>query len=96
MLVEATSYHIFPFELTIWGGAYEVLNYRITLDFFENYCNTVVKFLYEYRYRRVFYQKLCFTVTVSRVSHESRKCEIGTWRPPIVEFNSFEGIFELN
>ena len=27
------------------GGAYEILNYRITVDFFDNYRNTVIKFL---------------------------------------------------
>ena len=46
------------------GRAYEVLNYRITVDFFKNYRNTVIKFLYKYRYRSIFYQKLYFSVTV--------------------------------
>ena len=27
------------------GGGYEVFNYRITVDFFENYRNTLLKFL---------------------------------------------------
>ena len=39
-------------------GAYEVLNYRITVDFFRNYRDTVIKFLYKYRHRSIFYQKL--------------------------------------
>ena len=46
------------------GGAYEVLNYRITVDFFENYRDTVIKFFYKYRHRSVFYQKLYFPVTI--------------------------------
>ena len=36
-------------------GAYEVLDYRITVDFFENYRNTVIKFLYKYRHRSISY-----------------------------------------
>ena len=36
------------------GGAYEVLNYRITVDFFENYRNTVIEYLYKYRHRSIF------------------------------------------
>ena len=48
---------------TQYGGAYEVLDYRIIVDFFENYRNTVIKYLYKYRHRSIFYQKLCFTVT---------------------------------
>ena len=36
------------------GGAYKVLNYRVTVDFFENYRNNVIKFLYKYRYRSIF------------------------------------------
>ena len=40
------------------GWAYEVLNYRITVDFFENYRNTVINFLYKYRHRSIFYQNL--------------------------------------
>ena len=47
------------------GGAYEVLNYRITVDFFENYRNTVIKFLSKYRHCSIFYQKLYFRVTVA-------------------------------
>ena len=39
-------------------GAYNVLNYRIAVDFFENYCSTVIKFLYKYRHRSICYQKL--------------------------------------
>ena len=30
----------------VCGGAYEVLNYRITFEFFENYRNTVINFFY--------------------------------------------------
>ena len=48
----------------IGRGAYDVLNYRITVDFFKNYRNTVIKFLYEYRHRSIFYQILYFPVTV--------------------------------
>ena len=48
-------------------GAYEVLNERITVDFFENYHNTVIKFLYKYHHRSIFYQKLYFPVTVGRL-----------------------------
>ena len=45
-------------------GAYEVLNYRILVDFFENYRDTVIKFLYNYRHRCNFYKKLYFPVAV--------------------------------
>ena len=37
------------------GGANEVFDYRITVDFFENYRNTVIEFLYNYRHRSIFY-----------------------------------------
>ena len=46
------------------GGAYKVLNYHITVDFFENYCNTLINFLYKYHHRRIFYQKMHFPITV--------------------------------
>ena len=46
------------------GGAYEVLNYRITVHFFENYRRTVIEFSYNYRHRCIFYLKLYITVTV--------------------------------
>ena len=36
------------------GQAYEVLYCRITVDFFENYCNTVIEFLYNYRQSSIF------------------------------------------
>ena len=51
----------------VWGGsagAYKFLNYRITVDVFENYRNTVIHFFYRYRHRSIFYQRLYFTVTV--------------------------------
>ena len=44
--------------------AYEILNYRITVDFFENYCNTIIKFLYNYRHRSIFYLKMYITITI--------------------------------
>ena len=34
----------------------------LTVDFFKNHCNTVIKFLY--KHRSILYQKLYFTVTV--------------------------------
>ena len=48
----------------IYRGACEVLNYRITVDFFENYRDTVITFLYKYRHHSIFYPKLYFPVTV--------------------------------
>ena len=50
--------------LILVRGAFEVLNYRITVGFFENYRNTVINFFYEYRHRSIFYQQLYFPVTV--------------------------------
>ena len=44
-------------------GAYEVLNFLITIDFFENYSYTVIKFLSKYRHHSTFYQILYFPVT---------------------------------
>ena len=55
-------------------GAYEVLNYSITIDFNENYRNTVIKFSYKYRHRSIFYQILYFPVTVAVV-------KIRNWKP---------------
>ena len=43
------------------GGAYEVLNHRITVDFFKNYRNTIIEFLYIYRHHQIFYLKLYIT-----------------------------------
>ena len=48
----------------LYRGAYEVLNYRITVDFFENYSTTVIRFFSKYHHRSIFYQKLYFPVTV--------------------------------
>ena len=44
-------------------GGYEVLNYHITVDYFENYHNTGIKSLCKYRHRSILYQKFYFTVT---------------------------------
>ena len=41
-----------------WVGAHEILNYRIIVDFFENYRNQI------YRHHSIFYQKLYIIVTV--------------------------------
>ena len=49
----ASSHH-FEF-VSEGGGAYKVLDYRITVDFFKNYRNIVIKFLYNYRHRSIFY-----------------------------------------
>ena len=44
-------------------GVYEFLNYCITVDFFKNYSNTVIKFLCKYNHRSTSYQKSYFTVS---------------------------------
>ena len=62
--VHATDLVLFILLCTIMRVAYEILNYRITVDFFENYRNTVIKFLYKYSHRSIFYQKLYIPVTV--------------------------------
>ena len=49
------------------GGAYEVLDYRITIQFFGNYRDIVIKFLYKYCHHIIFYHKLYFTVSVMRL-----------------------------
>ena len=46
------------------GEAYDVWNYCVTVDFFENYCNTVTTFLYKYCHHSISYQKLYNTLTV--------------------------------
>ena len=73
-------------------GAYEVLNYRITVEFFQNYRNTVIKCLFEYRHCSIFYQKLYFPVTVrwltyripsiSYSNHRITTQKIGKYRTP--------------
>ena len=52
------------FYMLASGGAYGVLDYRITVYFFENYRTTVIKFLSKYCHRSTFYQTLYFPVTV--------------------------------
>ena len=37
--------------------------------FFENYRITIIKFLFIYRHRRIFYQKLDFPITVRYLKH---------------------------
>ena len=53
-----------------WRGG-EVLNYRIAIDFFE--------FLYEYRHRSIFYQKLHFKLHFTKIpntDHIERPLEV--------------------
>ena len=63
---QSKTFDILYFIMLFFMGVieYEVLNYRITCDFFENYRNTVINFLYKYRHRSIFYHKLYFPVTV--------------------------------
>ena len=51
-------------QLRNGGGANEVLNYHITVNSFENYCNIALNYLYKYRHRSIFYQNLYFIVNV--------------------------------
>ena len=72
-LCEWFAFNVFKLRLgtpfTGGGGAHEVLKYRITVDFFANYRNTVIKFLWKYHHRSIFYQKLYFLVTVGWLKH---------------------------
>ena len=54
----------FAVNLEILQGGDKVLNYCITVDFFENYRKNVIHFLYKYRDRSIFYQSLYLIVTV--------------------------------
>ena len=55
---------IYPYTLVNKMGAYEILNYRITVDFYKNYSYTVIKLLYKYRHHSIFDQKLYLTLPV--------------------------------
>ena len=37
-----------------------------------------------------------FSIAIAGVSHKSSKSDIGSWRPPIVEFNLFKGILDYD
>ena len=52
----------------------------LNADFFENYRNTAIKFLYKYRQHSIFYQKLYFTVTVMWLKN----------RIPAISFSNYQ------